>query len=195
MDNLFQAAKQYSNAIIANKDRKDLNPIMYNFYTKLIFPEVRKRFTPDELKGVPVSSRDIFEDQIFIDTIRLTNMFELVKFCVKSSAGGILDFLGIPGVAEEEPSIGYDMYMSLILFKKVGDRDYDEAVDLLATILFQLDVIKLVDNFVDGELLDKDLSNQIEDYSRVIDDVIVTQIDKVENSSQMEVLHGLFAGF
>ena len=195
MDNLIAAAKKYANATVANKDRKDIYPIMDELYNKIIFPESRERFTPDELKNIPISSGDIFEDQIFIETISISNIFELVKFCVRSSSRMILEFLRIPGVAEEEPSIGYDIYMSLTLFDRIRGKKYKDSKHELTLISFQLDVIRMVNEFVDGQLLDEKLIGYINAFDKVIDDVRLAQVYKSVSDDQMPVLHELFSGY
>ena len=195
MDNLIEAAKKYANTTVANKDRKDIYPIMDDLYNRLIFPESRERFTPDELKNIPISSGEIFEDQIFVETISITNIFELVMFCVKSSSRMILDFLRIPGVAEEEPSIGYDMYMYLTLFERIRGKNYEDSEHELTLISVQLDVIRMVNEFVNGQLLDEKLIGYMNAFDKAIDDVSLAQVYKSVSDEQMPVLHELFAGY
>lgn len=190
---LFMWAKQYANATIAGKNLQNLDSIKYNLYKELVFPESGKRPTKENLMNTPVTSRDVFDEEIFISLLG-TNLFEFVKYCVTSSKHGILDFLGIPGLREQEPSIGYDMYMATTLFDKIGEKTYDEAEDLLSSIAVQLHLIKTVDSIIDGQFLDKELRIQIDRFDHVIDEVSMTQAYKSVSDDEVKILDGIYFG-
>ena len=179
MDNLLKASKEYANSIVTNKNSKEFYTLLKKFYTTFVFPGICNRFTQEDLKIVPISSEDIFEDKFFIDIIQIKNLFELVTFCAKSSSGLILDYLEIPGLKEDEPEIGYDTYMSITLYNRIIDKDYDESVNILSEIILELDMIDVMNQFMGGEIIDKVLEGQLKDFRIVIDDVMMTQVYKV----------------